>query len=317
MSMPRTTLQNLGTAAMAALFLCLNVTQAEEFDQSTFRVLRSSTQVVGEISLLRDQYYTSDYDFSGSQGLWTDNIFTGELHWGILEYPDPTGGQLVACQDVAVSEYLDDASGLHLGVYSDSYANQINDFPEDDAHALSKSGAEVYFEVLEPVCYSAELLAGMGGNDGGGRRWVRKLEMVIRENDSQGGYTWVPIRTYFKDQHFAYNGATVWSATEGMRHDRMDHGRLNPGVYRITVEADTFSAPGGLAGEHDNWGNAAAYLELTPAPDADYDNDGLVDGQDLTTLLGIWGTSDSMHDLNCDGIIDGGDLNILLGAWTD
>ena len=40
-------------------------------------------------------------------------------------------------------------------------------------------------------------------------------------------------------------------------------------------------------------------------------------GQDLTTLLGIWGTSDSMHDLNCDGIIDGGDLNILLGAWTD
>jgi hypothetical protein len=54
----------------------------------------------------------------------------------------------------------------------------------------------------------------------------------------------------------------------------MDHGRLNPGVYRITVEADTFFAPDDLAGDHENWGNAAAYLELT-------------------TLLGIWGTRGS------------------------
>lgn len=48
---------------------------------------------------------------------------------------------------------------------------------------------------------------------------------------------------------------------------------------------------------------------------ADLNEDGSVDGADLTELLGAWGTSDSPADLNEDGMVDGADLAELLGYW--
>ena len=47
----------------------------------------------------------------------------------------------------------------------------------------------------------------------------------------------------------------------------------------------------------------------------DINCDGLVDGADLTTLLGFWGTEDTASDLDGDGAVDGADLTILLGNW--
>ena len=46
----------------------------------------------------------------------------------------------------------------------------------------------------------------------------------------------------------------------------------------------------------------------------DINLDGTVDGSDLTTLLGQWGSIGS-GDLNDDGTIDGSDLTLLLGCW--
>jgi len=40
-----------------------------------------------------------------------------------------------------------------------------------------------------------------------------------------------------------------------------------------------------------------------------------VDGADLGSLLGAWGTADAEADLNADGVVDGADLGMLLGAW--
>ena len=48
----------------------------------------------------------------------------------------------------------------------------------------------------------------------------------------------------------------------------------------------------------------------------DLNDDGTVDGADLTILLGAWGTDDSIADLNGDGIVDGADLTILLANWS-
>lgn len=49
---------------------------------------------------------------------------------------------------------------------------------------------------------------------------------------------------------------------------------------------------------------------------ADLDGDGNVDGADLGTLLGQWGSCLSCSaDLNCDGVVDGADLGTLLGEW--
>jgi hypothetical protein len=45
----------------------------------------------------------------------------------------------------------------------------------------------------------------------------------------------------------------------------------------------------------------------------DINFDGLVNGADLSALLGSWG--DSAFDLNGDDIVDGLDLSIILGGW--
>ncbi|MCE2882579.1 MAG: hypothetical protein LW636_09510 [Planctomycetaceae bacterium] len=50
----------------------------------------------------------------------------------------------------------------------------------------------------------------------------------------------------------------------------------------------------------------------SPCP-ADIDGNGTVDGADLASLLGGWGSSSP--DLTGDGIVDGSDLATLLGAW--
>lgn len=46
----------------------------------------------------------------------------------------------------------------------------------------------------------------------------------------------------------------------------------------------------------------------------DLDGDGLVNGADLTLLLGQWGISGSA-DLDGNGLVDGADLTLLLGRW--
>ena len=47
----------------------------------------------------------------------------------------------------------------------------------------------------------------------------------------------------------------------------------------------------------------------------DLNGDGIVDGVDLTLLLGGWGTA-GPGDLNGDGMVDGADLAILLALWA-
>lgn len=50
-----------------------------------------------------------------------------------------------------------------------------------------------------------------------------------------------------------------------------------------------------------------------PCP-ADLNNNGSVEGGDISSLLGNWGTDD-LGDINGDGIVNGGDITLLLGDW--
>jgi hypothetical protein len=56
-------------------------------------------------------------------------------------------------------------------------------------------------------------------------------------------------------------------------------------------------------------------VTCTPTPQcpADLSADGLVDGNDLGILLGLWGTAKG--DLDGDGFTDGADLAVMLGSW--
>ena len=51
-------------------------------------------------------------------------------------------------------------------------------------------------------------------------------------------------------------------------------------------------------------------------PDPDINGDGVVNGQDLTFVLGFWGTGNPIADLNDDGLVNAFDLSIILSGWT-
>jgi hypothetical protein len=53
--------------------------------------------------------------------------------------------------------------------------------------------------------------------------------------------------------------------------------------------------------------------QAAPACPGDFNNDGVVGGSDLASLLGGWGTA--KFDLDGDGTVGGADLAALLGAW--
>jgi hypothetical protein len=84
----------------------------------------------------------------------------------------------------------------------------------------------------------------------------------------------------------------------------------------VTLTAGTYIVGvGGYAA-----GNAGTGLLTVLGPEdpdcpGDFNGDGVVDGADLTILLGDWGGSAA--DLNGDGLVDGADLTILLGNWGD
>jgi hypothetical protein len=54
--------------------------------------------------------------------------------------------------------------------------------------------------------------------------------------------------------------------------------------------------------------------DIAPCP-ADFNEDGVVDGADLGSLLGAWNQFGAIQDLNGDGLVDGADLGSLLGDW--
>jgi hypothetical protein len=65
--------------------------------------------------------------------------------------------------------------------------------------------------------------------------------------------------------------------------------------------------------------NISVTTGFPPACPADITGNGLVDGEDLTMLLGEWGACelDCQGDIDENGTVDGSDLTILLGFWGD
>jgi hypothetical protein len=54
-----------------------------------------------------------------------------------------------------------------------------------------------------------------------------------------------------------------------------------------------------------------------PACLADLNNDGIVNGADISIMLGFWGLNGKPvdADINGDGLVDGADLAMLLSSW--
>ena len=102
-----------------------------------------------------------------------------------------------------------------------------------------------------------------------------------------------------------YAGGNVLSASTVDNVEHLYVRGLTPGSYVISVTRDDALAIS--AGATVSWLVDANIL-------GDLNNDGLVNGADLGTLLGAWGTP-GPGDLNGDGIVNGADLGVMLGAW--
>jgi predicted outer membrane repeat protein len=98
---------------------------------------------------------------------------------------------------------------------------------------------------------------------------------------------------------------------------RMDDLDLVGGAFVIGGSAFCGSVGGDIVGSWEE-GDPNSF-ETNCSPIADLDGNGLVDGADLTMLLGVWGTTggDVGADLDLDGLVDGADLTLLLGAWSN
>lgn len=107
----------------------------------------------------------------------------------------------------------------------------------------------------------------------------------------------------------------IWASGNVLSASTLDNvellslGGLEPGEYALKVTRQG-------SGQTTFAGLAWLMVEGEPVYAAgDLNRDGLVDGQDLSQLLGAWGTDDPVADIVVDGIVDGADLSRLLGDW--
>ena len=75
------------------------------------------------------------------------------------------------------------------------------------------------------------------------------------------------------------------------------------------------NSPEQIAGT--GWGDQGGNLILAQCQDCtgDINGDDVVNGADLSQLLGSWGTTSGPADIDGSGLVDGADLAALLGNW--
>lgn len=88
---------------------------------------------------------------------------------------------------------------------------------------------------------------------------------------------------------------------------------IDSATGRVPVSAFTNRDSNAVVINVGSWQGTPFLLERLRA--GDVDGNGVVDGADLSELLGAWGTSDARANLDGAGIVEGADLSILLGDW--
>lgn len=115
----------------------------------------------------------------------------------------------------------------------------------------------------------------------------------------------------YRDTVFDPNGGTRIAALPQGASSYFDDQATEGVVYTYWARAVERQGLGGFSAP--DTGVAAPAGEPVPG---DLNGDGRVDGEDLGSLLSVWGSGDLAADLTGDGVVDGNDLGALLGLWT-
>jgi hypothetical protein len=118
-----------------------------------------------------------------------------------------------------------------------------------------------------------------------------------------GDFDWDLVRYRYL---WRINGEVVRDEVSAGRADHLPRRSAPPGgLVTCTVTPTDGKLEGGLV-------TISARL---PGGCPDLNNDGHVDGIDLGTVLGSWGSKGGAADLDENGVVDGSDLTLILAAW--
>ncbi len=249
----------------------------------------SSMAALGTEIVLRDEFE------QGNQG-WTTVIGTGTAG-GAWELVDPVGtvylGVLAAPEDDATSDAATKCWVTQNGAVGGPATGA--DVDGGPVRLISPtfdiSGEDAYFS------FSAWFYCEDVG--------VTGADFLVVEASDDGGSTWQPVmqiattNSSWKNQIFRLGDFVEPSAQVRIRFSVVD--TPNNSVTEAAID------------------NFQIERILCPPPcPADFNQDGIVNGDDLGSLLGEWGSClDCTADLNDDGVVDGDDLGTLLGLWGE
>jgi polyhydroxybutyrate depolymerase len=214
--------------------------------------------------------------------------------------------------DDLVATYNADRTRIYAGGYSmgGSYVWDLACAKSDEIAAVAPVAASVYpwtFEACDAalpigICHILGTDDFYAPYDGGWvpsaaaqhAYWVAKNQAVTPpETESLGGgvtrYTWVAGEGCHAVEHFRRQGGghDVPSFATTVIWDFVSQHALD-GVFECSDDS--------IAG--------------------DFNGDGIVDGVDLSQLLGYWNTANPLYDIDANGLVDGADLTIVLANWS-
>ncbi len=239
-----------------------------------------------------------------------------------------SGGEV----DFYVDEY--DAAGTwlsgqyHQGITYGSAAGTIN--VSDLNFAYTPTSATVAKARLQVIVHGANTAAYYDG-----AQWLSTAEVAVTPPVD----TTPPVVS-----NVTVSNATATGATISWTTDEPSTGTLNYGTtasYGQSVAASTLSTTHGVtltgltastnyqyqivaadAAANTNSATTGSFGTIAATVLGDLDNNGVVNGIDLSTLLGNWNTTTPsaapvLGDLDGNGLVNGIDLSTLLGNWSN
>ena len=169
-----------------------------------------------------------------------------------------------------------------------------------DNHALSNGGAMFLNGNSQPTLIDCELTNNRAehpesDSGGGGAAWVSTGRLILVDCVVSGNSAKVHTGAIFSTQE----DALVLMSTRVCDNTSPD--------VQVSVTIDIANLGGCLSDDCDS---------CETSDPADFNRDGVVNGQDLALVLAHWGSSNPDVDLNLDGIVNGADLTLLLSAWS-
>lgn len=168
-----------------------------------------------------------------------------------------------------------------------------------DNHALVNGGAMFLNGDSQPTLIDCELKNNRAEHPesdtgGGGAAWVSTGRLILVDCVVSGNSAKQHTGAIFSTQ----GDALVLMSTRVCDNTSPD--------VQVAVAIDIANLGGCLSDDCDS---------CETSNPADFNRDGVVDGQDLALVLAHWGSSNPDVDLNLDGIVNGADMTLLLASW--